>query len=111
MPFSTFCSIYLTLMDHNEINIIKSQGGGKILLYEGYKYNLRKEYETVIFWRCHDKKFHAGCTFKDGKILKTNFHNHSQNFEKNEVDFIKFRAYVRSLSTTERDRDIVCSEP
>ncbi|KAG0437496.1 hypothetical protein DMUE_3656 [Dictyocoela muelleri] len=97
-------------MDHNKVNIIRSQRNGKILLYRGNTYNLHWEDSGSSNWRCRDRKCKERLILKNEVVTLKNAHQHEMNLEKNEAVFLRFKALNRSLNTCERPRDIILGE-
>ncbi|KAG0440588.1 hypothetical protein DMUE_1631, partial [Dictyocoela muelleri] len=97
-------------MDHNKIVEIKSKRGGKMILLNGYCYNIDRSTSNSSSWRCIDRKCRGRLYFLNNKITKSQKHNCDQNYEKNEALFMNYNTIKRALKTTERPRDILSRE-
>ncbi|KAG0435680.1 hypothetical protein DMUE_4599, partial [Dictyocoela muelleri] len=96
-------------MNHGKIKIIKSQRNGKLLLFEGYAYNMHKDINEITTWRCRNRKCPGRIIVSQNSHKLKNMHNHDSDFEKNEALFLKYNVVRRALKTSERSRDILNS--
>jgi hypothetical protein len=91
------------------MQFITSQKGGRILLFEGYKYRKDKMYINSESWRCAK----TGC--KDRLVIKpknigtptvTSEHAHGPDIVSNEADVVKDQIRKKARITQDRPRSI-----
>ncbi|KAG0440244.1 hypothetical protein DMUE_1883, partial [Dictyocoela muelleri] len=92
----------------NNLNLIKSKRNKDMLVYDGYIYNLRREKDTMSFWRCVQR----GCggrmkTELNSTIIDFSTHSHQRDFSVCEAVCINYNIKKRALTTTEKPRNII----
>lgn len=84
-----------------------SQKGGKVLLFEGYRYRKdksRTDYET---WRCCNSSCRGRATTKGHECNVTIEHNHAPNEGDNEVYKVKEKIRKLAKESTGKPRAIL----
>ncbi|KAG0438116.1 hypothetical protein DMUE_3291 [Dictyocoela muelleri] len=95
-------------INHEKIEITRSQRNKPILLYEGYSYRKRYEISNAEIWRCRVNKCSGVIkTSKDGSIIFQKEHNHLPNFADNEALYISGILKKRAVDTSETPRNII----
>ncbi|KAG0441372.1 hypothetical protein DMUE_1095 [Dictyocoela muelleri] len=97
-------------MNHDQIYFIKSQRGRKVILYQGYSYNLHRSETDRSTWRCRDRKCKKRLYLKNEQFAGSIPHSHEISLEMNEADYLRDKARNRSLAVSERPRGIIKKE-
>lgn len=99
------------MLNNSEIKVIESKRGGKIILYDGYGYNIHKKSQVNIYWRCRKRSCKGFLITTHENIIERSIeHNHDRNYDENEALYLAWRIKNRSIETRERPREIIDAE-